>query len=315
MGLHFRGNRGAASSDRARREGMPLPAEQKRLVVYDGLKLLAALGVVLFHAGVPGRDVWYAGMFVFVFFLGHAPGRSQPWGVLLRSRAQRLLLPWLIWCAVYYVLALYRGTAWLPGTPLEPFSLAIGPAIHLWFLPFAFVCGLVFAALRPVWPSRHLASDLAVLVLILAAGIVLNRYSDLPAPAGQWLVSLPMAAAGFLSSVHRGRAEQAAILMGTMAVAGVGIAFGFVDGALQAFVAAPFCLIALLWRGRSHSGLVRAGETAFGVYLVHPAVFLLLWKLMPALGQTPYEFGLTAFAVSVAIVALLRLWPPVRRVL
>ncbi|WP_196774431.1 acyltransferase [Rhodovulum sp. MB263] len=292
-----------------------MSAEQTRLVVYDGLKLLAALGVVLFHAGVPGRDVWYAGMFVFVFFLGYAPGRAQPWAGLLQSRARRLLLPWLIWCAVYYALGLYRGTAWIPGMPLDPFSLLIGPAIHLWFLPFAFICGLVFAGLRPVWPARPLAPQLAGLVLILAAGIVLNRHSDLPAPAGQWLVSFPMAAAGFLCSVHRGRGAGAAILLSTMAVAGACLALGFVDGALQAVVAAPVCLIALSWRGRGHPVLVRAGETAFGVYLVHPAVFLLLWKLAPALGKTPYGFGLTAFALSVALVALLRLWPPARRVL
>ncbi|PTW44003.1 acyltransferase family protein [Rhodovulum kholense] len=314
MGFGHQETRGSASPGRARKEATPSPADHGRLVIYDGLKLLAALGVVLFHAGVPGRDVWYAGMFVFVFFLGYAPGRPQPWAVLLRTRAQRLLLPWLTWCGVYYILGLYRGTAWIPGTPLEPFSLAIGPAIHLWFLPFAFVCGLVFAVLRPIWPSR-IGFNLIGLILLLGAGFVLNQRLSLPAPTGQWLVSLPMATAGFLASIHRRPAEVSAILLISIAVAGAGVTFGFVDGALQTLVSAPFCLIAILWRGRIRPGLAWAGDLAFGIYLIHPAVFLLLWKLTPALGKMPYGFGLAAFAASAAVVAGLRLWPPARRVL
>lgn len=74
-----------------------------------------------------------------------------------RSRAQRLLLPWLVWSAIYGAMKLAEVA--VTGVPLRhefaPWMWLVGTAIHLWFLPFAFVTSLA------VWPLAQ-SNDKAI---------------------------------------------------------------------------------------------------------------------------------------------------------
>ena len=120
----------------------------QRNATYDYARLLAAFGIVQFHAGAPGGAFGYAALpfFLMLMLIMAVPAASvsdlRPYA---QRRAQRLLRPWLIWSGIYAALKLVE--VWLtPRTISDEFALHMiltGPAIHLWFLPFAFVCCLL----------------------------------------------------------------------------------------------------------------------------------------------------------------------------
>lgn len=106
-------------------------------------RLLAAFGIVFFHAKAPGSEVGYAALPFFVLLLVVMAGPSSQncsLPVYLQSRAVRLFVPWLAWSLVYGLLKFCEVL--VTGTPLHAeFNLSMlisGPALHLWFLPLSF---------------------------------------------------------------------------------------------------------------------------------------------------------------------------------
>lgn len=75
---------------------------------------------------------------------------ASPW-LAMKKRAKRLLLPYLIWCAIYA--AFYFCTMMPQGHPISVITRYWGPffgtAPHLWFLPFAFFAGTIATFLIP----------------------------------------------------------------------------------------------------------------------------------------------------------------------
>lgn len=75
---------------------------------------------------------------------------ASPW-FAMQKRAKRLLLPYLIWCAIYA--AFYFCTMMPQGHPVSVITRYWGPffgtAPHLWFLPFAFAAGTIATFLIP----------------------------------------------------------------------------------------------------------------------------------------------------------------------
>jgi hypothetical protein len=68
----------------------------------DLLRCLSAFGVVWFHAGAPAADFALAGLAVFflLLVLFHPPGPLSV-APVIKSRADRLLRPWLAWSAIF----------------------------------------------------------------------------------------------------------------------------------------------------------------------------------------------------------------------
>ena len=90
---------------------------------------------------------------------GGPAAARQSFGAYAIARARGLLLPWLAWSAVYggvkVAEAVVGGQP--PGNAFAPWMLLTGPAIHLWFLPFAFAASLLDArtdANQPTDPPR-----------------------------------------------------------------------------------------------------------------------------------------------------------------
>lgn len=129
----------------------------------DYCRLLAAIGIIWLHAGVPGGSFAWTAMPFFLIMLAR-PSHSG-----LAARADRLLRPYAIWWLIYAayssvqsVLAGYPPLSWF-----QPLSLVYGSAIHLWFLPFAFF----MAVLTPLLRARPVALA-APIVAALVVGLL-----------------------------------------------------------------------------------------------------------------------------------------------
>lgn len=151
----------------------------------DYCRLIAAFGIVWFHTGAPGYLLAYAGLPFFLVLL------ALPSRLGMADRARRLLLPFLIWSAIY---ALFRAwNAAEHGQALfgwwKPWMVLTGASIHLWFLPFAFLVALVAPALR--------ASKVALLLPVLAAGLLSAIGETSVWPWYQWSFGVIPALAGF----------------------------------------------------------------------------------------------------------------------
>jgi hypothetical protein len=151
----------------------------------DYCRLIAAFGIVWFHSDAPGYRLAYVGLPFFLVLLA-LPSRMG-----MADRARRLLLPFLIWSAVY---ALFRAwNAAEQGQALfgwwQPRMFLTGTSIHLWFLPFAFLVALVAPALR--------ASKVTLLLPVLAAGLLSAAGETSVWPWYQWSFGVIPALAGF----------------------------------------------------------------------------------------------------------------------
>ena len=200
----------------------------------DIARLVAAWGIVAFHAGGPGAAIGYAGLPFFLILLivfAEPATRDMDLRTFVRGRAHRLLLLWLIWSAVYGGLKLLEAA--VAGRPLsEEFDAAMiltGPALHLWFLPFAFAVSL---ALYPVLRSAGTGAGDAACAVAVPAGLALTALQQdltMPAPLAQWLFAAPAICVGLTLALCRERI----LLQGAIcaAVAGSALAAGWTAGA------------------------------------------------------------------------------------
>lgn len=145
-------------------EGPPRRARaSSRVPGLDAARVLATFGIVWVHTSeIQGQDpsLTTLGRFGTSFYILAAiffsarshitrPGTST-WDVA-RRRAKRLLVPYLLWCAIYAVF--YFSTMYPQGYPVAQITRYWGPffgtAPHLWFLPFAFLAGILASLLVP----------------------------------------------------------------------------------------------------------------------------------------------------------------------
>lgn len=293
---------GLASARRSR------PARNATL---DYARLVAAFGIVLFHLGSPGAQVGYAALpfFLIVLIVMALPSamRSSP-ADYVRSRARRLLVPWLVWSAIYLALKLIEiGLAGHSiGSELAPWMLLTGPAIHLWFLPFAFVASLALLPLVAfVRPSggegpraRRAAAILALGVAATAAMVLSQR--ELAPPLAQWSLALPAVLLGLalaLAGSGRNGLSPEAVLLGVPVLAGAWW-MGWTNNLPQIALALGMLAACLAFRLPEGPLSRRAAEMSLVVYLCHPAAASVIERIGLA------ETGTLALAVLTMILSL-----------
>lgn len=115
-----------------------------RNATLDYARLLAAFGIVLFHANAPGHAIGYAALPFFLMLLlclAWPAAQRDDFGRYVCNRATRLLVPFAVWSGIFGLLKLAEVllTGVSLGSEFKPSMLLTGPAIHLWFLPFAYV--------------------------------------------------------------------------------------------------------------------------------------------------------------------------------
>jgi len=300
------------------------------LASWDRLRIIAALDTVAVH--LTGYHVFFGfGLPLFLILsvaLGVSKREAPTTRRFLARRSERIVAPWLFWSvvlAVWMVLRAYAREQPLLGWA-EPRMLLYGPRIHLWFLPFIVVAGLVAH-----WAHRHLpkAGRVSIIAAIVLAGglLWLPPQQTLGWPFDQWTFALPTLPLGY--ALGRSLALAGDLRQFRLWATGSWVLFCAVGLAVVAlepraggflFRYAGGCglLVGGAWLpARGDSLTRRLAPLMLGVYVLHPALYS--WTLKPlflVLGLHPFLWLRVAvtFPFAMGVTALLR-QTPLRRVL
>jgi surface polysaccharide O-acyltransferase-like enzyme len=292
--------------------------------VIDLLRFLAAMGIVMDHT-MGWVYVGYPALGLFLILTSYfAVGSYQRTGGdhFWTSRAQRILIPWLFWCAVYRVVWEFVSDA--PFHVLtDPFTLLIGPSIHLWFLPFvAIALVLIPLIARDVATERQLIVASIVLVpLSVILGLIhakaglegwLVAGSPMPQPVPQWAFSLPIFMWGALAAVAH-RLGQTQITLLSAAVGSLGLAVLDWDYASFQLILCAVVFEICYRMTLKGDWMTHLASYAFGIYLMHPFFLLAGYKVFGA-GMPAFTGFLVAFFGSWAATWVFKRVPVLRTV-
>lgn len=280
----------------------------------DLARFLAAFGVVVAHVAASPRD-WVGHLALAMFailtaFLAVKSAERAGGSYAFVPRARRLILPWAVWSLFYWAVEFAIADGPDRFRPLsDPWSLLYGGYIHLWFLPFI---GLAMVLVGPV--VSHVSSPAR---LALASGLMLagsaplfwaHEALHLPEPLPQWAFTLPCYVLGLLLAKAQGMNRPAIALFAGLGLSLIAVWMG--QGAPWTFtILAGLLVFELFWHLPLRGGFVRhLGQVAFGIYLIHPFVMLVIYKFVGAELPLLMAAGLD-FLLSWAVVAALRPLP------
>jgi len=204
-----------------------------RILALDAGRLFATSGIVWVHVseaqGLSARTSalgrfgtsFYIVAAVLMSALPFFKQRTRRSADVIRTRARRLLVPFLLWSLIY---ALFYLATMLPqGYRLSQVVSLWGPlagtAPHLWFLPFAFLASALTAWAMPrllLLPERALAAAFVVTALstyLLAYGVILPNldHGGLAAWSlvrlGRYVEEAPLALSALLGIAWYGKAR------------------------------------------------------------------------------------------------------------
>lgn len=300
----------------------PVKAGYKRSV--DLARFVAAFGIVWDHARAPYADIGYTALALFLVltsFLAVGSFERSDGRAFWFARAQRIAVPWLVWCAIYRVV--YEVVNHDPhGLLDEPGSLLIGPSIHLWFLPFVMICLVMIP-----WISRFICTverlyvaSVILAIVSLPLGMLHAKLAptgwfwgaDLfPQPLPQWFYSLPL----FWFGAILAAAKRLGVVWPVIAAATL------VSSVLwfraPEFASVQMILVAVLFEAVWRINIAGKWPTwlagfAFGIYLLHPACMYVAYKVFGADVNRTLA-ALFTFGLAWALTAILQRVPVLNR--
>lgn len=260
----------------------------------DLLRLIAAGGIVWFHAHAPGQMLSYSALSLFIVLMVVLP-LQRPWkGTTLSfisQRADRLLRPWLIWSGVFAILKICQAV--VDNRPIssefEWSMLVTGTQTHLWFLPFGFVCSIaVFGAIRTIDLTSSMVFPLGILLAMLslpATSWALD--GGLPEPLAQWFYGLPAVFFGVaIYFADHSRQKLLYVSVATLIgyLSAVFISDQFV-GLVSFMIGVNLSIVALSVQVTSRAWMQMAAALSMPVYLIHP-IFISLLQGLPGVGNS-----------------------------
>jgi peptidoglycan/LPS O-acetylase OafA/YrhL len=285
----------------------------------DLARFIAAFGIVAAHAFAM-EDDWVGHIALALFlvltaFLAVQSAQRAGGRYPFVARARRLILPWLFWCLVFRLVLLKVNDGPDRFAILtDPWSLLVGPMVHLWFLPFVM---LAMVAVEPVvrfvtTPLRLLVA-LVVLVLVSPVMFWAIRFLGLPMPLPQWLFSVPVYGLGLLIGVAHPM-KRVGWPLAASVVMTLGAVMASDDAPWAYTVFGAVLAFELFWRlPLQGDWLPKLGQAAFGIYLIHPFFMLVVYKFFGP-GVDRLLATLMVFAMSWAATLLLRQMAFFRRV-
>jgi hypothetical protein len=285
---------------------------------WDRLRVFASLDIVGLH--LTGTHL-FGGLGLPTFLLisvalgVHRPHPASTQRFCSR-RLQRIVLPWLFWslaiAAGITLVASWEGQPALGW--FEPRMLLYGPRIHLWFLPFIAVAGVLAHGMHRLTARLDPLLAAAGGVLLGLVSIALQPRLGHSSPFEQWSFGLPAIFLGFAlgrtlaASAERRAPFDVAVLVG-MALLG-GALLLWLEPALYEYLrryggALLLLSLVLFVPNRSDRYTPHIAALMLGIYCLHPSVYWTavepqLWA--HGLGEQQWArigFGYTATALVV----------------
>lgn len=291
------------------------PQSGKRRQDIELARLISAFGVVWYHLEGSKSSIAYGGLVVFLALSLYFSGQPGSLWRKAQAKSRRLLLPWLVWSAVYGLAYQLAGKPIVSQAHSTLAVVLIGMAIHLWFLPFSFLAGLLFESVKPLLtPKRGALVGLgAAIATLLSSALWYPGALAAGAPWGQWAHAMPAVFIGtFLfccRSLNRLWILTGFVVLLAAATLGAG------NGGIGATYISRILMLAILvvgvlrpWIRFDVSGL---SACAFGIYLVHPLLGGVIHLLFRVDGAA---LAVSAFSTSLAGVwAARRYFPSISR--
>jgi peptidoglycan/LPS O-acetylase OafA/YrhL len=268
---------------------------------FDAIRVLAAMGIVWFHADMetPRRAFGYAGLPVFLvitFFLLAEPLQKQPLSMYLKRRAERVLVPLSFWYAFYALVLVYLRRHELGLAQLRAISVwdvLGGPIYHLWYLTFAFLAaaavGCARWAVTKVAGQRTLSPMSLFSVFACCAVLLLGIGPDIAHritlfPLSQWWYATPAVfiglAVGQLQNMGATeRATFSAVLVVCLLLTCFRIAPADQMMAISYALGATLAIGATLVPMTRRPVVEKLSDLTLGIYLIHPFMFTVALKL------------------------------------
>lgn len=222
-------------------------------------RFVSSIGIVWFHEQVPGGPFGLAGLSAFmVFVVFYAAGNT--------------LHIWLVWSALYLCANLADVLLSRQTFPEKFYwwMLLTGPAIHLWFLPFAYVvCRIVKKGPKAI--------------AVLACLMVFCLMADIKTvPFAQYASVLPAAMFGVALSAF----PHHMTLVSTIGLAGL-----LLTGNIAWILGCGLAAVSLVYPLPTTPLMTILGRIALPIYLIHPAI-----------SAAAKQFGLLAWDKAIVVV-------------
>lgn len=270
------------------------------------IRIISAFAIVWFHSGAQGSEISYAGLVVFLVISIYLATRSSRSGKMyLLGIGKRLLVPWFFWLMIYGILNLVMGRTIVPVDHGFVFGVLAGSSIHLWFVPFLFICLVIYSFIKIYISQKVLAISASALVVIILVSASIWRLKSIEfgAPVAQYFHALP----GFFLGIYFANAnalqvKYALLLLLLMAMAAIwaipllGITY-LVSMLICCFLLAKILTsFKLIW-------LDSTSKCVFGVYFLHVLVLNTLKKINIINGIL---LPVVVFFISLSVVYLAR---------
>lgn len=295
----------------------------------DLLRFVASFGIVWAHMlnPQPIAAIGYAALAIFLMmvpflsvrFYEERARRTQEGAAMvprrryrLSRRMSRLLLPWLFWSAFYKLLLVAQsGDLRSLFTITDPWSLLVGPSIHLWFLPFIFVLSGFVIMAPQVLRNRNSVIVGSVLAFLVSMPVMwLHDTGDLVVPLAQWAFGLPPFLYGLLLAFGiRFRVAWAPVAFFVATAV-----LSWLRGAeyWPAHYVLAVLIFALAWKYEIKStSFQKLGALAYGIYLIHP-FFMAIWYHFSGFGQNTFLGIFVVFTLASIATAIMRRLPYLR---
>lgn len=272
------------------------------------LRIISALGIVWFHSGLDvGRDIAYSGLVVFLIFMSYFAVKSGKEHSVI-NRASRFLIPCALWSILFASLDLVRGQAVFPEHYNTFSKILSTTSIHLWYLPFAFICVLILDKIKNYDPRIVSVVASLLFTLSLASSPIWRKWTYF-SPLGQYMHALPAIFIGVAFSLY-GQLEKTVksvvfiLLFLTIST----IIFFHLPGISTTYTVGVLISLILL-RDNSflpkNQMIIKLSKLTFGIYLVHPLfLFVLAHFGIRSIMLPIFAFSLSMLSIFIMFKAL-----------
>lgn len=291
----------------------------KRNINFEILRIVAAFGIVAYHANVPVKDLPYAGLIVFLA-LSPLVEAKYNWSTNRSPKqiAKSLLVPWAFWLIVYAGANLAFNKPPFPaGQSIA--AILYGSSPHLWFLPFIFVALCTIGQIKKVCTVTQVywSSTIMTTTTLFTSDEWRPLALSFAVPYAQWAHAAAAVFGGIALGTYRNSMKFAwagLLLIGFAlsvcawyAIPGISITYS--TGLLLVVFAmfAPDCF------SKYEKAIRTVSQCMFGVYLIHILAIAIVNRFIPCDNYLAVVFIFLVCLIGVFFTR--RMFPPTKMVL